>query len=92
MSKPGIITITLEGVTFEETNRCRKIIHKLFEVGFFTVRNGSYTANFDHEGNLRAGSITINWRDDKPVTESKKLEQFTIEMDAVDKSSVARSL
>ena len=92
MNTPGIITIKLEGVTFEQTERCRKMIHKLFEKGFFNIRNGSFTANFDSKGDMVAGEHRLTWRDATVVEpNSLILEQFKIETEPVHKSTVARS-
>ena len=93
MNTPGIITIKLADVTFEQTERCRKMIHKLFEKGFFNIRNGSFTANFDSKGDLVAGESKLTWRDASTLEpNSLLLEQFKIQNDPVHKSSVVRSI
>ena len=93
MNTPGTITITLQNVTFEQTERCRKMIHKLFEKGFFNIRNGSFTANFDSKGDLVAGESKLTWRDAlASEPDILVLEQFKIQTDPVHKSSVVRSL
>ena len=89
---PGVITIKLENVTFEQTERCRKMIHKLFEKGFFNIRNGSFTANFDSKGDMVAGEHRLTWRDASPIETKVLLEQFKIETEPVNKSSVARRM
>ena len=91
MNTPGVITIKLENVTFEQTERCRKMIHKLFERGFFNIKNGSFTANFDSKGDMVAGESKLTWRDASPVVETTNLlNRYTIGNDPVTKSSVAR--
>lgn len=76
----GTITITLEGATFEETERCRKIVHALFEEGFFNIRGGSFTANFDELGEMLAIEKRVVRRRNKPIVMGKALEQFRIEV------------
>lgn len=90
--KPGIITITLEGATFQETERCRKIIHRLFELGFFNVKNGNFNCFFDNEGNLGAWEKTLKGRNDKPIDTFVSLEQFKIGNMPVDNSSVVKRI
>lgn len=90
MNNPGIITIKLEGVTFEETERCRRIIHKLFELGFFNVKNGSFLVNFDSQGEIGATEKIFKWRNDKPLNSFNSLEQYKIELMPVDKSTIAK--
>ena len=90
---PGIITIKLEDVTFQETERCRKVIHQLFEQGVFNMRRGDVVLSFDERGEL--GSIKfdfVKWRKDKPDVEIKRLEQFMVEMLPAEKSTIAKSL
>ena len=89
--KEGIITIKLEGVEFKDTERCRKIIHTLFELGFFNIKNGSFTANFDSEGQLSAANKTYTWRNAKPLLLVSGFEQFTVELNE-DNSTVAKGL
>ena len=48
----------MEGVDLEQTERCRRIIHTLFDSGFFNLRNGSMTVHFDPKGDL--GQIILN--------------------------------
>ena len=50
---PGIIQVLLPGYTFEETERCRQIIHTLFEGDFFSIRNGRAIVDFTPEGLVR---------------------------------------
>ena len=80
MMEKGIITISLEGASLEETERCRKIVHALFEEGFFSIRGGSFTANFDELGEMLAIEKRIVRRRNKPVVAEKRLEQFKIEV------------
>ena len=48
----GTIVITLEDATMAETERCRQVIHKLFERGVFNIRNGKAILNFNEIGLL----------------------------------------
>lgn len=64
----GIITIEFEGVTFQETERFRKMIHTLFSQGVFNLRRGQATLHFDFQGTLSGIDIFQNkWRDNKPL-------------------------
>ena len=90
MTNKGTIQITLEGVTFEETERYRQMIHTLFQAGVFAIRNGKAILNFDSDGLLSEIEIQVKrWRRDKQMTYLKQLEQFSIETMPVDKSTVA---
>ena len=86
----GTITITLEGVSFQDTERYRKMIHTLFERGVFNIRNGKAILNFDNDGDLAEIEAQVKtFRRDKPMAEVKRLEQFKVSMDNIDKSNVA---
>ena len=90
----GTINIRLEGITFEQTERCRIIIHKMFEAGVFNVRNGKAMLNFDHEGTMSDIEISMKtWirKHDVPQETLLPLSQFVIEMNQ-DKSAFAKSL
>ena len=89
----GTITITLEGATFQETERCRLIIHKLFEMGVFNIRNGKAILNFDDLGLLAEieGQIKL-WKRGKETQETKQIEQFKVEINPVDKNTIATRL
>lgn len=50
----GTIWINLEGATREQTERCRQVIHLLFERGIFNIQNGSAELHFDFQGTLQA--------------------------------------
>ena len=90
MTNKGTIQITLEGVTFEETERYRQMIHLLFQAGTFAIRNGKAILNFDSDGLLSEIEIQVKrWRRDKQMAYIKQLEQFSIETMPVDKSTVA---
>lgn len=84
----GTITVELEGVTLEETERCRKIIHALFEEGLFTIKGGSFTANFDEVGEMLAIEKRVVRRRNKPIVAEKLLEQFKIEVLPVNGANV----
>ena len=67
MNEEGIITIKLEGVDFEQTERCRRIIHTLFSRGFFGIRNGNAQVHFDPLGEVNSIEVhKITYRRDKP--------------------------
>ena len=62
----GKITIELEGIGFPETERCRAIIHSLFEQGVFNVRNGKAILNFDSDGTLAEIEFNVKkWKRNK---------------------------
>ena len=89
----GTITITLEGATFQETERCRKIIHSLFERGVFNIRNGKAILNFDENGILSEieGQIKL-YKRGREELEVKDIEQFKVEMTPKELSTVAKRL
>jgi len=59
----GDIHIQLEGASFQETERCRLIIHELFTQGFFSLRNGKAIVHFDHDANMQQIEYDyIKWR------------------------------
>lgn len=62
----GTITITLEGASIDDTERCRRIINLLFEQGFFATRNGPATVHFDPNGLPSKIEIPKVWMRDKP--------------------------
>jgi hypothetical protein len=49
----GTITIDIDNVTPEDTERVRSVIERLILSGSFNVRNGNVTLHFDHEGVLQ---------------------------------------
>ena len=72
----GTIVITLEGMTFQETERCRQIIHVLFEKGVFNIRNGKAILNFDDMGLLAEIESQIKlWKRGKETIETN----YTVE-------------
>ncbi|MAH46484.1 hypothetical protein CMI37_11670 [Candidatus Pacearchaeota archaeon] len=79
----GTIVITLEGLSFEDVEKYRRMIHTLFEQGVFGVRNGSAVLNFGPQGNLNSIEINLKkWRrGDKPVPVAAKLKDVKIEID-----------
>lgn len=79
----GEIKIKLEGASWEETERCRAMIHLLFQQGVFNVRNGKVILNFDHNGLLSViEKDVIAWRRDKESYPhlSKVLDNAIIEV------------
>ena len=84
----GTIIITLEGTW--DIEKCRRIIHTLFEAEIFETKNGKVILNFDHMGELAEIETQIkNWKRGKEPPALKGLEQFRVELTPVDKSSVA---
>jgi len=73
-----------------ETERCRQVIHKLFERGVFNIRNGKAILNFNEIGLLTEieGQIKL-WKRGREDEEIKRIEQFKVEMNPVDKSTFA---
>lgn len=60
------IQIQIENIGFKELERCRQILHCLFEQGALNVRNGKVTLNFDSDGTLRQLDFNVTkWRSDK---------------------------
>jgi uncharacterized beta-barrel protein YwiB (DUF1934 family) len=48
----GKIEIKLDGANFQETERCRKIIHELFTQGFFSIKNGKAIIHFNEKAEM----------------------------------------
>ena len=89
----GTIVITLEGISFEETERYRQMVHILFQSGVFGIRNGKAILNFDHEGMLAEIELQVKrWRRDKPMSETKVLEQFKIETLPIEQTTIAKRI
>ena len=85
----GLITIKLEGASFNETERCRSVIHTLFEQGVFNMRRGDVILSFDELGNL--GSIKLDfvkWRRDKVLPVVRELYKVVIEPEVLAKKVV----
>jgi len=60
------INIQIENIGLLELERCRRILHVLFEQGAMNVRNGKVTLNFDSDGSLRELEFNVKkWRSDK---------------------------
>ncbi|MAG73700.1 hypothetical protein CL620_05250 [archaeon] len=67
MSSQGMINIKLDGVSFEETEYFRKVIHTLFQQGVFNIKNGTATLAFNREGELASIELKfLKWRDKDP--------------------------
>lgn len=47
------IWISLDGATPAQIERCRQIIHLMFDKGVFNIQNGSAELHFDNEGTLQ---------------------------------------
>lgn len=60
------IQIQIENIGIKELERCREILHLLFEQGVMNVRNGKVILNFDSDGTLRLINFDVTkWRSDK---------------------------
>ena len=88
----GTIQITIEGISYRETERCREMIHQLFEEGFFNIRSGSFTANFDDDGQMMMTEKKVIRRKTKPIILDRVFEQFKIETSPLDNSSVTHRI
>lgn len=74
MKETGTITINLEGVSFEETEKCRRVLHTLISQGLFNIRNGSMNLHFDFEGTLQEIEVHLKkWKKNKPDLDLHKL-------------------
>lgn len=49
----GIITLEMEGITQEATERFREIFVTLIASGSLGIRSGQAVLHFDHEGTLK---------------------------------------
>ena len=76
----GTVSITLDGATLEDTERFRLIVHQLFEGGFFSIKGGSFTANFDENGSLEAYSKTLHRKTRKPALRENSLAGYKVEI------------
>lgn len=76
MNPNNTIFITLDGAGPLELERCRKMIHRMFELGFFATRSGSFTANFDVDGTLASVEKVSRWRADKPDLHTAHLAEL----------------
>ena len=76
----GVITIKLDGITKEQTERCRQMIHQMFLSEVFNVRNGKAVLNFDSEGLLADIEISQKTysRRHEPQPEILTLNQFEV--------------
>lgn len=88
MINNGTILITLDGASLVETERCRRIVHALFEEGFFSTRSGSFTAHFDDAGNYVSSERRIVRKVNKPIVTDLALESFRVETSQPDGSDV----
>jgi hypothetical protein len=60
---PGIIQVLLPDTPFAEVERCREIIHALFESDFFKIKNGKAVISFNQEGTIQQiGADIISWK------------------------------
>lgn len=77
----GIITLRLDGATLSDTERCRVIVHTLFQQGVLNIKNGSAILHFDYEGILQEIEIhKKQWRRNKPLSPS--LKSFETKVDS----------
>lgn len=71
--KPTLF-LTMDGASVEEAERCRQIIHALFQSGAFNVRGGKVVMNFDMYGSLGDIEITSKrWVKDKTLDPLQKI-------------------
>lgn len=74
----GTIKIEMEGISYQETERYREIIHWLIASGGLNIKNGKTILNFDSEGLIQ--EITTDatrWRRNKPI--SKDVAHLKVE-------------
>ena len=77
----GTITLKLEGITFEETERIREMIHILISQGVFHVKNGTATLSFDRDALLQDIEIRYKrWKRDKPSDFANPYKNVKIEL------------
>lgn len=73
--REGIINLKLEGITFEETERLRELIHTLIINGALHVKNGQTILHFDHEGTIQEIEIHYKrWKKNKPSVPYKEIK------------------
>jgi len=70
------ITFKLEGADEEQTERCRSIIHRLLELGFFNIRRGKAIVSFDHLGNMGSYHIEVKKWEREDDKRPSKVEQL----------------
>ena len=77
----GEILIKLEGIPFQQVERCRMMIHTMFTSDVFNVRNGKAIHNFDSEGILADIEISMKtWsRKHESQPELMPMSQFSVE-------------
>jgi hypothetical protein len=64
----GTIRIDLEGVTWEETERYRAMIHTLLSSGVLNIKNGKAILSFDSDGDLAEIEAQVKrFKKDKPL-------------------------
>ena len=64
----GTIKIEIEGISFEETERYREVIHYLILSGGLNIKNGNTTLFFDDIGVLQEVETKAKrWRRNKVV-------------------------
>jgi len=80
MKEVGTITIQLEGVTWDETERIRCIINYLFEGGLFLMRNGAATIHFDSDGMPGEISTPRVWKRGKAPPVAKSIDNVKIQI------------
>ena len=78
MNSVGTITVTLDGATLDDTERCRAIINALFSQGVFNLRPGQAILNFDDTGSLKIEVVRVSRYKFPPL--QKALKSATIEV------------
>lgn len=75
----GKIQIELEGIGIAELERCRQMIHLMFQQGIFTVRNGKVILNFDSDGVLQQIDFNVSkWRRNKDSVRNSEIYEEAI--------------
>ena len=87
----GIITIKLDGISFEQMERCRLMIHQMFTSDVFNIRNGKAILNFDSDGILADIEISQKTWSRRHEQQPELMSQFQIET-TVDNSTVAKHI
>lgn len=84
----GVITIKLDGISLEQVERCRLMIHQMFTSDVFNVRNGKAILNFDSEGLLADIEISMKTYSRRHEAQPELMSQFQIQTNT-DKSTFA---
>lgn len=73
--REGLINLVLDGITFEETERIREILHVLITSGGIHVKNGQTIIHFDHDGTVQEIEVhQKRWKRNKVNTPYKDIK------------------